>query len=125
MNRRQQHERKVQIAVYGYLCAVKPPSAIVFHVPNGGDLTETQRKALAAMGELPGVADLMLLWRGLYHCLEVKLAAPVRTYQSRAQQDFQRAVELDGGRYAVVRGIDDARAALTAWGIPTREVKGN
>ena len=94
-------------------------------------MTDGQRKLRAAMGELPGASDLMFVapsHPGLLHCVECKvrrnLARRIKktTSQTKAQIDFAHDIRFVGGRYAVVRDFDDMRAALLAWGIPTREV---
>lgn len=123
---RRNHETRLQIVLVQYLRLVLPAGAVLWHVPNGGKMSEASRKLKAAMGEKPGVSDLMFIWRGRLHCLEVKLAAdPVwqttKTYQTSEQKDFEREVINAGGRYAVVRSTGDARDWLAAWGIPTRE----
>ena len=40
-DKRQIHEKRLQFVVVKYLRLVLPRDAVLFHVPNGGDMTET------------------------------------------------------------------------------------
>ena len=73
----------------------------------------------AANGVLPGVPDIIgLTFTGPFF-MEVKAPGGVL---SPAQRDFRdRLAVLGYERWAVVRGVDDAKGALASWGIPTRE----
>ena len=81
---------------------------------------------LGGLGVLPGAADLMLLYCGRLHCIELKNAADpprgiVKSYQSPEQRAFEGMIVRAGGFYAVVRHTDEVRDLLAHWGIPTRE----
>ena len=121
-------ERRLQIVVVQYLRTVLPDGAVFWSVPNGGKMSEAARRLAAAIGKYPGASDLMLLWLGRLHCLELKVSANPAfgikrtTYQSPEQKAFAAAVDAQGAPYAVCRSTDDVRAALAEWRIPTREV---
>ena len=121
-------ECRLQIDVVQYLRTVLPDGAVFWSVPNGGKMSAGARRLAAAMGEYPGASDLMVLWLGRLHCLELKVRANPAfgiertTYQSPSQMAFESAVEAQGAPYAVCRSIEDVRAALVSWSIPTREV---
>ena len=125
---RSNHESHLQIDVVQYLRTVLPTGAVFWSVPNGGKMSDAARRLAAAMGEYPGASDLMVLWIGRLHCIELKVAANPAfgikrtTYQSAAQKTFEAAVAAQGAPYAVCRSIDDVRAALAEWHIPTREI---
>ncbi len=124
--KRQQHEIKLQFRMVRDLRWMLPRNALMWMVPNGGDMTVAARKKAAGMGEYPGASDLMVLWDGRLYCLELKVRAsklwgiPKTTSQTPEQIEFQAAVEAAGGRYAVVRTVDEALAFLASHGVPLR-----
>jgi len=129
---RANHETRLQCVVVKYLRTVLPVGSVVWAVPNGGKMSPAARMRQAAMGELPGVSDLMFITptpmhAGRLHCIELKVRKdPLwgikrTTYQTNEQKKFQRAIEEAGGRYAVARHTDDVKEILASWGIPTRE----
>ncbi len=127
-DKRERHEMRLQFVVVKYLRLVLPRNAVLFHVPNGGDMAEAARKTAAKLGEFPGASDLMICWQGRLYCIELKVRADPfygikrTTYQKPEQKIFQVAIERAGARYVVARHTDDVRDALALWGIPTREV---
>ena len=127
-DKRQIHEKRLQYVVVKYLRLVLPRDAVLFHVPNGGDMTEMARKTAARLGEFPGASDLMICWQGLLYCIELKVRAdPVlgikrTTYQKPEQKAFEAQIVRAGGFYAVCRSTMDVRDVLAHWGIPSREV---
>jgi len=129
---RANHETRLQIRVVDQLRSILPKGSVVWSVPNGGKMSAGARKRQAAMGELPGASDLMFITptpmhAGRLHCIELKVRKdPLwgikrTTNQEPAQEEFQRAIEEAGGRYAVARHTDDVKEILASWGIPTRE----
>jgi hypothetical protein len=65
-----------------------------------------------------GVPDLVLTHAGRAFFFEVK--SPTGRLRP-AQKLFLERATASGAKCAVVRSIDDVRAALQAWGVPTRE----
>lgn len=60
-----------------------------------------------------GIADIFVVAGGLLYALEVKkpkTETSAKTYQSADQRAFQELVEKHGGRYHVVRSIEDVQA---------------
>ncbi len=79
----------------------------LFAVPNGGRRDATTGARLKAEGVLAGVADLILLrHKDIYGALLLELKTATGR-QSKAQRDWQRAIERDGYKYVIVRCIDD------------------
>ncbi len=115
-------EGPIHRAVLSWLRVVLP-EALIFHAANEsrrpGRAGHVERAMNAANGVLPGVPDLIgLTFTGPFF-MEVK--APGGAL-SPAQREFRdRLAVLGYPRWAVVRGIDDAKDALARWGIPTRE----
>ena len=119
---RRDAEGPIHRAVLTWLRVVLP-EAVIFHPANEsrrpGRAGHVERAINAANGVLPGVPDIIgYTFTGPFF-MEVK--APGGSL-SPAQRDFRdRLAVLGYGRWAVVRSIDDAKDALAAWGIPTRE----
>ena len=95
------------------------PGALIFHpaneiaskMPNATKLQKMlAQKRAKDMGMLPGVGDLIMLHRGAFYMFEVKAPG---NYQQQNQREVQAIVEANGGRYFVVRSIDDVRAAMS------------
>ena len=127
-DKRQIHEKRLQFVVVKYLRLVLPRDAVLFHVPNGGDMTETTRKTAAGLGEFPGASDLMICWQGRLYCIELKTEADdllgiPKTYQKPSQKAFEAQIVRAGGFYTVCRSTMDVRVVLSHWGIPTRETQ--
>jgi hypothetical protein len=113
-------EDQIQESILGWLELVLP-DAIVFHVPNGGGRSKPEAAKLKRMGVKPGVPDLeVILPDGLTVRLEVKTAIGRLSVD---QQNFHFDLCGMGHLVATVRGVDDTRAALAAWGIKTREAR--
>lgn len=121
MSRRR--EADIQRDIVRFLRAVLPPGAIVHHSPNetgAGTRAGRQRQAiLSGMGVCPGWSDLVVLSEGRVLFLEVKTPAG---RLSPAQRAFRDVVLEQGHGFAVVRSIDDVRAALADHGLRTRLV---
>ena len=98
------------------------PNALVHHSANeiglkGKDVARQIAKA-KWNGMTPGWPDLEVLTAHGPLFLEVKAPGGSTTEAQTAVHYHMRRL---GYRVAVVKGVDDARAALAAWGIPTRE----
>lgn len=75
--------------------------------PNGGYRRAIEAKRFKAMGTRPGFPDLFLsipnrLYHGLY--LELKVG---KNKQTDHQKEYQRLVEEQGYRYAVIRSFPE------------------
>lgn len=120
-------EANLQTAVVAYLQAVLPKDAAFWATMNERQTTPQAGKRANRMGRKAGVADLLILWRGRLHAIELKL--PTRrdkpaTYQSAAQKEWQTDMEAAGGFYAVCRSIDDVQGMLRAWSFPIKGPSG-
>lgn len=88
-----------------------------WHTPNGEARAYHVGARLAGLGTTPGMPDLMFVHAGRLHCLEVK------THRGRltpAQIAVCNGLIAAGARFAVVRSVEEARAALDDWHVPTR-----
>jgi hypothetical protein len=104
-------EAAIQIAIRDALRWHNIRSA---HVPNGGSRNPREAVRLRAQGVVAGFPDLVLWAPGKgMACMEVK-AASGRV--SDAQEAMIAQLEADGVPVAIVRSVDDALAAVKAWG---------
>ena len=94
------------------------PGAIIFAVPNGGWRSKREAALLKWTGVVAGVPDLAVVSRGKACFLEVKTGKGRLSPEQAAM--LARLQEMGAG-VAVVRSIDEARAAFKGWGIETRE----
>ncbi len=66
-------EIQIQAKAYQYLHNNYPQlRGLLFHVPNGGNRNKIEGMQLKAAGVIPGVPDLLLVWRGKVNWIEVK-----------------------------------------------------
>ena len=114
-------EDRIQISILEYLEAVAP-HVLFFAVPNEGRRSWTAAARHKLLGMVAGVPDLVLVHDG--HALFFEVKAPDGRLRP-AQKLFLETAAKAGAKTAVVRSIDDVRAALKAWGIPTREADYN
>ena len=114
-------ERVVHTSILHWLRNVLPGSAFIAHTPMEGRRGWKSQRDLKALGAVAGMPDLGVIWDGCAYFLEVKRPAPSKTYPSKAQRACHAKLEAAGAKVAVVRSIEDARDALKAWKIPTKE----
>lgn len=99
------------------LSAILPPEAIVFHCANGSKRSKAEAGKLKAMGVLPGIPDLFILWSGRLHGIEFKAG---RGSVSKAQRELWVKMAEQGCPVCVCRCIEDVVSAVASWGIPMR-----
>lgn len=101
-------EHRLQCSEVRYMRAVHPElNHLFFAVPNGQKRTSIQTAWLHEEGMVNGVSDMILLKPNSLHgylCIENKTE---KGKQSPDQILFQKAVEANGGKYIVIRNIDD------------------
>lgn len=95
------------------------PHIMVWHTPNAnprGDMFEGFR--VKKLGVRAGVHDLILVPPGaILHTLEIKKPGATASAVSPEQRMFGRELEERGGKWAMVRSVDEARKALNGWGL--------
>lgn len=110
-------EGPVHVACLNYLRLVLPGAAI-HHSPNELDLGgDPKAKAIAqskakARGMRPGWPDIEVIWRGQFWTFEVKAG---RNQPTKEQIACGEAIIAAGGRWAVVRSVDDVMALVLQW----------
>lgn len=75
---------------------------LLFHVPNGGSRNAREGAKFKAMGVVPGVADLLFIWKGNLYAFELKTD---KGSQSLSQKKWQVIAEENGVIYEVVRDL--------------------
>ena len=92
------------------------PGAVIHHSPN--ETKWRSKKAIMvvqkakSMGTMPGFPDLMILFQGQFWAMEVKAEGGK---VSMAQKAAGIRIEAAGGRWAVVRSVEDAEKCLSKW----------
>ena len=119
-------EGPIHRAIVQYLRAVLPTDCIVHHSANEGVrggrkgmLDGARRKA---MGQVAGWPDITVLCHAhAFPALFFEVKAP-GGYASPAQAALHDQLKALGYLVAVVRSVDDVRAALRGWSVATKEV---
>jgi hypothetical protein len=84
----------------------------MFHTPNGGKRPKSESGKLKAMGQRPGVPDLMLpRRRGVYAGLAVELKSATGRL-SPYQREWLAALDEEGYLTAVCRDLDAFQAVV-------------
>lgn len=117
MKRRHSDEESIHRAIVEWLRAVLVDAKAI-HIPNGGKRGKAEAGRLKAMGVMPGVPDLMILRRGVCRFIEIKTATGNLSPEQKAFRDFCVGNCFD---WALCRSVDQVRATLEMWRIPTRE----
>jgi hypothetical protein len=113
-------EDSIHKSILRYLRMVLPSHWLIYHTPNGGSRHPIEAANMKGLGVIAGVPDLTIIGDGKTFFMEVKSKSG-RVQPS--QRMFMGKLEKNGIEYAVVRSIDDAKACLQAWGLPSREVR--
>jgi hypothetical protein len=114
-------EGPIHRAVMSYL-RLTLRGAVIHHSPNevgvkGKDIARAIAKA-KHNGMVVGFPDIIIIWRGRIWTFEVK--APGRKPTEEQEQVGVRII-AQGGRWAVVRSVDDAAALVREWSQDARE----
>lgn len=106
-------EHNLQAAEVRYIRGVHPDlEGVFFAVPNGGKRTSQQAAWLKEEGMKAGVSDMILLKSTSQYgflCIENKTP---KGRQEPEQKVFQFEVERHGGKYIIVRSIDEFIKAI-------------
>lgn len=88
---------------------------LLFAVPNGAHVSNSQRKILTAEGMISGVSDMILLMaREGYHGLMLELKVG-RNTQSDHQKRWEKMVEAQGYLYRVIRSFDHFKETVDTY----------
>lgn len=104
-------ESALQSRLCAFLRYGLPGDAVLTAIPGGN------RGVTTTPGYLSGAPDLLIVYRGIAHFLEVKAEGG---RLSSAQRLVHALLSQAGGRVAVVRSEEDVRERCAAWGLPLR-----
>lgn len=93
------------------------PNLLVLAVPNGGSRHPAEAAKLKGMGVLPGVSDILLIWKGPHNetnigAIELKVG---RNKMTPSQIAFKDKWESCGGKFAECRSLEAVIATLKEW----------
>lgn len=109
-------ERQLHRACAEYLAwALKPPAWFSTFPAGGGG--EMRGKILRGLGLKPGVPDLLVVFRGVAHWIELKTT---RGKVSADQVVCRADLEDAGCPVAIVRSLDELQATLDRWLVPVK-----
>lgn len=108
-------EAALHRAVWQYLQLALPDDAVAFHPANGEARNPVTAARLKGMGVVPGVPDLVLIWKGRAIGIELKTA---RGRVSPSQKAMAERWTLAGGLYHVCRSVEDVEEFLACCGVP-------
>jgi hypothetical protein len=91
------------------------PGVVWWHTPSGGRRHKIEAAHLQRMGVKRGLPDLLLLFGGQLHALELKNGSRGRV--SPAQSEMLIALAKAGCRTAVARTLDEALKVLEHWNL--------
>lgn len=111
MPKRRQPEAELQKAVIEYL-RYRLHNCLFFHVPNGGKRSAAEGAKFKAMGVLAGVADILIFKDSKFYAIELKVG---KGSQTIPQNDFQNKWQDEGGKYAIIKSIDELVIKLKQW----------
>ena len=100
----------------GFTAGRHPELRLLFHIPNGGNLSKAQRGKFKAMGLKAGMPDLCLpVRRGMYGSLFIEM----KRIRGRGPSDTQKRVHDElrqaGNRVAVCYGWLDAKSTILSY----------
>lgn len=111
-------EDKLQMACkYWFDCQYPQYRLLLHHSPNEGLLMKHDRDGAKrkAMGMRPGFPDfIFLLPNRVYPFLALELKSE-KGRQSDHQKEYQLAVEQAGGKYVIVRSLDEFIGQINAY----------
>ena len=98
-------EHNIQVSMINWFRYQYPKLKLsLFAVPNGGHRHPATARKLKAEGVVAGVSDLVFFNRKKCYFIEVKTE---KGKQQQTQKDFQKNIENEGGKYFVVRSLDE------------------
>lgn len=108
-------EAQIQAAIVAWVREICP-KVVVYAVPNDGLYTKSEAAKRKWTGVLAGVPDLAIVHPGGAGFLEIKTPGQKPRPEQVEIMDTLKSV---GARCAVVHSLEEAKAALSAWGIYT------
>lgn len=99
-----QNEDQFQAACFQWAWNALPQiRKLLWHVPNGGARNAREASKLKAMGVVPGVHDMHLLWKGVLYTFELKVGL---NSQSSEQIKWGEMVRANGAKTYEIRDLE-------------------
>ena len=103
-------EIRIQAAAFQWAWNTYPATRrCLFHVPNGGSRNIKEGMQLKASGVVPGIPDMVFVWKGRAYGFEFK--TPVGVLSS-AQREVHAIWNGQGIPVVVVRSVEEFQAAF-------------
>ena len=99
-----------------YLDIALPSDAYWSGIDHAGKMTPAAGRMRKLRGVKAGIADVMIVWRGITLWIELKAGSAL----SASQKDFRDAVIRNGHAWALARSLDDIEFACALNRIPMR-----
>lgn len=101
-------ESDIQSSIIDYLQFMENKGVLFFQRTNNIPVSQIRngKRVFRSMakGQKKGFPDITMVINGLFIALEVKMP---KKYQSKDQKAMQAKIELAGGKYFVVRSVDE------------------
>lgn len=117
MSKRGQPEFRLACVVADFLDMALPSDAVWFAIPNGEKRSVTTGARLKRIGVKAGAPDLLIIYRGRAHFIELK--APDGEL-SNVQKSMAAAIIGAGGEFDLCRSLDTMVELCDAWEVPLR-----
>ena len=114
----EQREWTLQRAIAVYLSKALPPDVYWTAIDIGSAGGARAGQLRKARGVRPGIADMMIAWRGVSLAVTLWVEIKAGSSLSEAQKLFRDQVTNAGHRWALARSIEDVEAACVEAGIP-------
>ena len=108
-------ESALQAAVAQYLAVALPQDAFSVHVPNEGRRGWQAQREFKRSGAKTGFPDLLIIWRGAAHLIELKAQ---KKYPSPEQRAVHALLNAAGATVHVCRSVAEVEMVLNVLGIP-------
>lgn len=119
MRKRNRPEEEIHGAIAAYCARMLPPSVFWTTIGHGGG-GAVRGAILHGLGLKAGVPDMLFVYAGRAHFIEIKSAVGSL---SKAQRACHAELYQAGARVATARGIDDVRLHFARWGLPSRDAE--
>ena len=116
--RRGAPEHKLHVAVARFLNVALPLDSFWTTIPTAGS-SLSQGAKIKARGYKAGTPDLVVIYRGKAHWLELKAA---KGTMAPEQRDAHGMLHRAGSPVGIARDLNDVQFWLEAWAIPLRAV---
>lgn len=110
-------EYDFHLQVVKFLRMALAANVLFFHCPNGGYRRHTEAQRFKAMGVVPGIPDIGIVWSGKIIWLELKSG---KGRESDAQLYCHAKLRGAESAVSVCRTLNEVIDALTVAGVPMR-----